>query len=132
LPPDVTFLGFDLDKKTAWGCEGELGWYFVLEERVSEARFGLDAPLKNESKAPEDDSILLDDLSWSHFGLENDSDSNYDTYLDDAPVTSLEINGDSWNGDSSSAIRARTTLQKPVRIAIHARQMLPEGVCDEA
>jgi hypothetical protein len=38
IPPDVTFFGFDIDKEEV----GE--WCFVLEEQMSEPRFGFDVP----------------------------------------------------------------------------------------
>ena len=49
LDPDITFFGFDLTTTEAEGgtiAEGTddegLGWFFVLEERVGETRFGYD------------------------------------------------------------------------------------------
>jgi hypothetical protein len=38
IPPDVTFFGFDIDK------EHVADWCFVLEEQMSEPRFGFDVP----------------------------------------------------------------------------------------
>ncbi len=38
IPPDVTFFGFDIDKKEV------KDWCFVLEEQMSEPRFGFDVP----------------------------------------------------------------------------------------
>jgi hypothetical protein len=39
IPPDVTFFGFDIDK-------GDVAkWCFVLEEQMSEPRFGFDVPV---------------------------------------------------------------------------------------
>ena len=39
IPPDITFFGFDIDK-------GDLkNWCFVLEEQMSEPRFGFDVPV---------------------------------------------------------------------------------------
>lgn len=123
LPPDVYFLGFDMSEQQAWGCDGS-GWYFVLEERISEPRFGLDAP---------SDTVLddWDDLAWHHFGLED----QFETYLN---VTSGEpsnkISGSfdtsDWNLHSSSSTISNIVLQKPVRIFVHAKQMLPKVDCE--
>jgi hypothetical protein len=38
IPPDVTFFGFDIDR------ENIAEWCFVLEEQMSEPRFGFDVP----------------------------------------------------------------------------------------
>jgi hypothetical protein len=39
IPPDITFFGFDIDK-------GDVGdWCFVLEEQMTEPRFGFDVPV---------------------------------------------------------------------------------------
>ena len=42
-----------------------------------------------------------------------------------APVFTFTHNGKSWKESTSSATRAGITLQKPVRIALHARQLIP-------
>ena len=39
IPPDITFFGFDIDK------EDVAKWCFVLEEQMSEPRFGFDVPV---------------------------------------------------------------------------------------
>lgn len=41
-----------------------------------------------------------------------------------APVFSFSHDGKSWQEGTSSATRAAITLQKPVRIALHARQLI--------
>ena len=55
LDPDITFLGFDLETAEAEGetlsedpSPEELGWFFVLEERVGETRFGFDVPTRGD------------------------------------------------------------------------------------
>ena len=117
LPPDLTFFGFPFSEEDARGIGGALGKYFIIEEQVTEPRFGLDAPTAEALET-------WDDLSWSHFGLQED----YGSYLDSGthPDQPTQGNGGRiWNDESSSATRAWITLQKPVRIAIHATQMLP-------
>jgi hypothetical protein len=39
IPPDITFFGFDIDK------DDVVEWCFVLEEQMSEPRFGFDVPV---------------------------------------------------------------------------------------
>ena len=55
VDPDITFLGFDLETAAAEGetlaedpSPEELGWFFVLEERVGETRFGFDVPTRGD------------------------------------------------------------------------------------
>ena len=122
LPPDVYFLGFDMSEQQAWGCDGS-GWYFVLEERISEPRFGLDVP---------SDMVLdgdWDDLAWHHFGLE----TAFESYLTStAPSNHVSGSFDTsdWNLNSSSSTISNIVLQKPIRIFIHAKQMLPKADCE--
>lgn len=125
LPPDLTFFGFPFSEEDARGVGAALGKYFVIEEQVLEPRFGLDLPTDEPLER-------WDDLSWAHFGLE-DADGSY---LDSGTIVGQPSEDDSnkeWNDDdtpenpaSSSAMRAWITLQKPVRIAVHAKQMLPD------
>jgi len=117
LPPDVYFIGFDISEQQAWGCD-DSGWYFVLEERVSEPRFGLDVP---------SDTVLdnWDGLAWHHFGLED----QFETYLNinnGEPDNQVSGSFDTtdWSLNSSSSTISNIVLQKPVRIFIHAKQML--------
>ena len=44
LKPDVTFLGFDLDRREALGKppNDPNGWFFVIQQQPTEPRFGLD------------------------------------------------------------------------------------------
>ncbi len=109
--PDITFLGFNLTEETA----RTENWYFVFEERVSEARFGADVP---------SDIILNDwsDLGWHHFGLGD----TFDAYLNDIQPDNSKSAGftiDDWN--KSSASIGAITMQKPVRIIVSTQQMLP-------
>jgi hypothetical protein len=94
-----------------------LGKYFVIEELVTEPRLGLDVP----SDVP---LGTWDNLSWGHFGLAE----SIGQYLDDGNLDQSPAHRDglTWSDNASSATRAAITLQKPVRIAIHARRMLPE------
>lgn len=128
LPPDLTFFGFPFDETAARGNGDELGRYFILEQRVTEPRFGLDVPTTAPSQTDDNGSLgSWDDLSWSHFDLGQDDDVG--KYLDEAPASAPAFtfthNGKSWKESASSATRAGITLQKPVRIALHARQLIP-------
>jgi hypothetical protein len=121
LPPDLVFFGFPFTADAARvGADG-LGKYFIIEERIGEPRFGLDLPTTD---AP----ATWNDLSWSHFGLDGEGAAGQ--YLDGAPRADPDrpatTEGREWSGNiTSSATRAWITLQRPVRVAVHASKMLP-------
>ncbi len=139
LKPDITFFGFDLGEDEARGSDKEAdqapGWFFVIEERVSESRFGLD------TLAPENDLAEVitqwDSLSWGNFYRRGD-DGNpalvlpESHYIDGTlPERIGAITGEApanWPSDDidgTSATIAWITHQKPMRVAIHADDMLP-------
>jgi len=108
--PDITFLGFNIDRQTAV----DQGWYFVIQERVSETRFGLD--VSNDT--------ALDgwpNLSWDNFDLFD----GFGRYLGkDKPTNNIgTFVTDAWEGASSAWIAAKT-LQKPMRICISVKQLM--------
>lgn len=123
IPPDVTFLGFDITPTQArGGMANNEGWYFVIEERISEARFGMDMATVPEENAPAD----WDSLSWGHI---EDLDLEDDQYLDDRqPIPASDDDNRKWDdsANTSAASIAWITLQKPVRISVHASKMIPE------
>lgn len=123
LPPDITFLGFPLTKEEVDGDENlgdnvDNGWFFVIEEPISENRFGMDAP-------PEDINEHIyetwDDLSW--VDVKNNLQSS--GYLD-ITTAPEPTDHDSYTWDSDAATLARITVQKPFRVAIHADDLLPD------
>jgi hypothetical protein len=121
LLPDITFLGFNFSKTEALG---DPGYYFIIEERISEARFGMDSSKYKISSNPEN----WDELAWGHIeGLDLNSDAYMDGKNPKAP-TNINNNEKNWDNsaDTSSASIAWITLQKPVRVAIHASQLLPK------
>jgi hypothetical protein len=60
LKPDVTFLGFNLQKEVAIA---DPGWFFVIQEQPTEPRFGLDAA---EFDKPLPELTTWNNLSWRH------------------------------------------------------------------
>ena len=124
LPPDVTFLGFDLTEEDALGeeiVEGsedtqDHGWFFVIEQQVSEPQFGLDVAAEHD----ETPIHRWEDLTWGHL-IPVDQTLQSVSFVDVAqpvPATAQPL----W-GDSASAMAA-ILLQTPVRIAVHASVML--------
>lgn len=87
LPPDLTFFGFSFTEADARDK------FFIIEERVGDARFGLDTP--------NGDTMFSgwDDLSWQHFGFGVESeDQHFGTYLDSPPDIDLpEAEMAEWN-----------------------------------
>jgi hypothetical protein len=60
LAPDITFFGFDIDK-------GDIGdWCFVVEEQMSEPRFGFDVPVPpHDAGAPKIGVRPRASLAWA-------------------------------------------------------------------
>ncbi len=128
LPPDIQFMGFDFDHAEAFGstdpADSRPGWFFVIQQQPTEPRFGLDVAT---GFAPDLEPLTSwDDLTWGHFA-DDSLQLKALTHLSPAiaPTTSgaLGPGGIAWGRDASAS--AYTTLQKPVRIAIHADDMLP-------
>ena len=118
VKPDITFLGFDLSIEEAKGDFGdnEHGWFFVIKEVPGEPRFGLD---EDAPDSPE--GLKWDNLSWEGFG------SNVKALrMNQNPPANLNglDNPDNVNWNTNSADLAYILYQKPVMIAIHAREML--------
>jgi hypothetical protein len=114
LRPDVSYFGFNLTRSEARGDSTDPGWYFVIQERPGETRFGLD-----EGTGGTLASWL--DLNWGHMG-------GGVTYVDLATSVTPPTNagGLSWGMQSRSSDLAAITFQLPVRVAIHASRMLPQ------
>jgi hypothetical protein len=137
LQPDTAFFGFDLEVASARGSGSatDAGWFFVFEEQPGEPRFGLDVPVR---EGPFDPLTDWNDLTWAHLaGPEVPSRLHYIDLADPLPLvdrTKLEKDLDKpvWHLSipGSSVLKARgadhaaITLQKPVRVAIHASEMI--------
>lgn len=107
LGEDLAFFGFPQSPAEVRGDGGAPGWYFVIEQRPSAARFGL------IESGPE---TLGDwtDLGWNHVLS--------DSY---ARATELELNqpvGAEWgrNGAHMGVI----TQRRPFRLALHADRLV--------
>jgi hypothetical protein len=132
IEPDVSFIGFDLEARTAKGdpATDDPGWFFVLKERPGEPRFGLDV----ERAA---DALLMtwSDLSWNDVSLQNGllGPGNPGVALvapgGDTPPERAQQHADDvrvrWNSATTSAEIAYVLNQLPVLIAVHASEMLP-------
>lgn len=120
LKPDITFVGFNLTENEALGKppNDPNGWYFVIQQHPTEPRFGLDVADFGPPQPPT--LTTWSDLSWRHFANTQD-ELNALSHVSASKVLG-EIDHVKWG--RNSAHQAFITLQRPVRIAIHARQMI--------
>ena len=96
LQPDVTLLGFDFSSTVA---RQNPGWFFIIQEQPTEPRFGFDVEVSFAAR--------------THVEVAPD------------PPAALQLPpGAVWR--KNSAHMAYITRQQPVRIAIHASQMIPQ------
>ena len=131
-PPDVAFFGFDLTAAAARGTDPDPGWFFVIQQQPGEPDFGLDLPKDIDPQPPR--VTDWNQLTWRHL-VQSAAELRALTHVKVGvspdrrrrllPDTSANPPGAEWG--ANGAHMARITLQKPVRIAILARQMLPRG-----
>jgi hypothetical protein len=121
IEPDITLKGFNLSYAEVCGKDGggDFGYFFIIKEVAGELRFGLDV-----APVPVPQVVKWNDLSWGNIML---SDNNFVDLLGDDPNKSPKLKDvilskEEWG--SNSAFMANILSQKPVMIAIHAREML--------
>jgi hypothetical protein len=133
VAPDIYLLGFDLTAKQAKGnfATGDAGWFFVIQERPGDPRFGLDVgpPTRVEvwndlswpDVAPGGGFIRLDGstpaIALQEFDQPADDQEKRDQHFEDL---SLPL----WHAGLSSADIAYMLFQAPVLMAVHAQEML--------
>ena len=113
LKPDVTFAGFDLHGK----LKEEGGWFFVIQEQPTEPRFGLDVGKVGKTKRPE----TWNDATWVQAGV---AEGQHLQLSKAGSLKNLALPGSSLRFGENGAHMASITLQKPVRIAIHAKHLV--------
>lgn len=122
LPPDVTFLGFDLTDTTALEDDG---YFFVIQQQPTELRFGLDEPTRfaDTLTAPTE----WNQLSWGHLVANEDAFKQL-THVSVAPQNPLPVTsaivGSKPKWGKNSAHMAHITRQDLVRVLIHAGDFL--------
>jgi len=142
LDPDANFFGFALTKEQVLGTnspQGDPGWYFVLAEPSGEPRFGMDEPaptLPDASFGLPVAGTNWNGLGWANLvGSRADLDAlltvNLDANLPDTSSVSDSTTrrwhanaGTGEHGSRASDI-AYITLQRPMRVAFHASEMIP-------
>jgi hypothetical protein len=113
IDPDITFLGFDLTEAEARGDSADAGWFFVIQEQPTAPRFGLD-------EEREDELETWNDLAWSDVGTA--PGAHLTSAATPPPVASPGDVAWGFNGAHVAAV----LRQRPVRIALHARGLLPK------
>jgi hypothetical protein len=137
VEPDITFLGFDITAEQAKGNRDHNGgpsnppspgWFFVIMERPGELRFGLDMP----TSPPQTELITWADLAWNHVDKNPagylkltqhtiDFDENDVRHSEGfEPSPDIDV---AWGEDSSAM--AQILYQSPVKVLIHANEMIP-------
>ncbi len=125
LPPDLTFLGFDLPPDEMRGdqdpAQNKPGWFVILQQQPTQPRYGLD------ETRPTQPTGTWEDLSWEDIDLSSSPYMSPARALKSgAPAPTKAPDKDiSWGADLTSAQLASMTLQTPVRVAIHASDLLP-------
>jgi hypothetical protein len=121
LEPDITFVGFDLDAAEA---KASPGWFFVIQQHPTQPHYGLLAS-SGHAGGP---VAVTDPLSWDNVG--EHLDSAYAPVFGSLPAKTpgWTFANDpkplTWSGTSNSAQIAAIALRTPVRIAIHASQLI--------
>jgi hypothetical protein len=106
LEPDIALVGFDLSV-SEFSQPAEPGWYIVLQEPITEPRFGLDEPGTPSGRG----HSRSNDLNWSGTAVAAGGHLAASNALLVNPATSATI--------------AEKLLQRPVRVALHSTQIVP-------
>jgi hypothetical protein len=130
MPPDALLVGFDLTASEAKGSglpsdpAANPGWYFVMEERVGDIRFGLDE-LDDPANFQHDLVDSWHNLTWANMGADT---GVYDpagvNYIDISSVntSSKEYEDIPWSKSASNM--AWIFYQPAVRVSIHANDLI--------
>lgn len=109
LDPDISFFGFDLTDEDLRRGDG---WFFALQEQITEPRFGLDeqraaGPLSGWRSAAWGDTGILPGATFSVEDLRRTAE---DRGLAPSP--------------GNGALTAEALFQNPVQVLVHARHLV--------
>lgn len=125
VEPDIKFFGFDLTISEARGAEDprmesdDWGWYFVIQQIPGEPRFGMDITFEPDTDPTT--PITWDDLSWDKYTA---PDGFINTTTPPTGFTPAGPAEDIHQWGSNAAQMGYILYQKPVMIALHAKEML--------
>jgi hypothetical protein len=132
IQPDLHFIGFNLSLDDVRGhpdleetsasrnslSAEQLGKYFVVQEVVGEARFGLDVSAPSQP-SPEQ----FDNLAWTNIDLTGGPIVDVSkAFL--GTVDGVDSTGFQWG--NNAADMAGILYQKPAMLAIHGKEMLKD------
>lgn len=131
VDPDVRFIGFDLTAIEAKGTpappetdedSGKPGWFFCIQERPGEPRFGLDIHDEMSADDLADPLGEWNQLAWNHLGNPDNIkminlNTEFSSSISSTPDSSIK-----WG--VNSADMAYILYQAPVMVALHADDML--------
>ena len=112
LGSDIVFVGFDLTDADLLAGDG---WFFVLQEQPTEPRFGFDE-LDPGKSLPALGS--WSDATWTHTGT---APGRY-LHIGGNPLANRVVGGVQFVAHAGHF--AAITLQKPMRVAVHAKSMV--------
>jgi hypothetical protein len=118
---DILAVGFPFSLKRVQGPDRDGEYYFILQENQDLPRFGLDVAgerLKASSGCDGQD-IEINDLRWSDVTIDK---AGYLTNFEQEPLAA------DASKPTTSAMIASKTYQLPMRVAIHASELLSDGV----
>jgi hypothetical protein len=122
IEPDIRFLGFNLTASAAKGNPdpeaADPGWFFVIQERPGEPRFGLDN-LSDDSPAT---ATNWDQLAWEH--LENFDGLRFIDLNVPIRASVTESPDGQFQWGRNAADMAYILYQVPVMVAFHGADML--------
>ena len=129
IQPDFRFFGFELTIAQAKGDDNpqvetdDWGWYFIIQEIPGEPRFGMDVTF-----SPDDDPTTP--ITWDDLGWDNLDDGM--RFVSTAPPPKASFlnkltPAEKAQWGSHSADMAFVLYQKPVMIAVHAKEMLEKA-----
>jgi hypothetical protein len=122
LGTDVTLVGFEMSKQEALGWNGSnqftadnAGYFFALQERPGQLRFGLDR------EGDFSDMVTWDDLSWPAIG--NPALINSDILFTETPDNFVDFMT-IYEWGKSSSVMAYILTQKPILFLVHSKDMI--------
>jgi hypothetical protein len=115
---DYKFFGFNIPDPfgNPDPAANDPGWYFVLEEHVTEPRFGLEPP----GTVTATTSKSWNDLSWDNVSADAALAGNFLTTSSAPQFTSIE----SVRWGENSASMAFILMRRPTRVAMHANALI--------
>ncbi len=143
--PDIFFIGFDLTAAQARGrkdnepalvgANDNAGWFFILQERPGEPRFGLDQP---PPSGPGPTLFNWNALHWGRVGTAEGACMRIDKTIVLTPPGNWNPNSADadnkpnpedaaahFSPQTSAAELAYILYQVPAMVAVHASRMLP-------